>query len=133
MILADVTKIIIETISYIAGITIAISAIPQILLIIKTKSVKDVSLFTALLLTIGDFCWMIYGIYINSWSMIIFDSFGGALYLIVSVLKIIDIIKYKKDNKIAERVEKEFEKDPTTYSIDEVKEMFNLEDDNNAS
>lgn len=99
MILADITKIIIETISYIAGITIAISAIPQILLIIKTKSVKDVSLFTALLLTIGDFCWMIYGIYINSWSMIIFDSFGGALYLIVSVLKIIDIIKSKKQTK----------------------------------
>ncbi len=99
MIFADVTKIIIETISYIAGITIAISAIPQILLIIKTKSVRDVSLFTALLLTIGDFCWMIYGIYIHSWSMIIFDSFGGALYLIVSVLKIIDIIILKKQTK----------------------------------
>ena len=99
MILTITAKTIFEIISYIAGVSIAISAIPQILLIIRQRSVRDVSLFTVLLLTIGDFCWMAYGIYINSWSMIIFDSFGGALYLIVSILKIISIIKIKKEVK----------------------------------
>ncbi|MCR5565083.1 MAG: hypothetical protein K6F59_04765 [Gammaproteobacteria bacterium] len=99
MILSSAIKVVFEVISYIAGISIAISAIPQILLIIRQKSVRDVSLFTVLLLTIGDFCWMIYGIYINSWSMIIFDSFGGVLYLIVSILKIISIVKIKKEVK----------------------------------
>ena len=99
MILTITAKTIFEIISYIAGISIAVSAIPQILLIIKQKSVRDVSLFTVLLLTIGDFCWMAYGIYIKSWSMIIFDSFGGVLYLIVSILKIISIIKIKKEVK----------------------------------
>lgn len=92
----DSVKIVFEVISYIAGITLAISAIPQIIVIIKEKSVKGVSLFTMLLLMIGNYCWMVYGIYYGVMSMIIFDSISGTLFLIINVLKIIDNIRIKK-------------------------------------
>ena len=94
----EVTKIIFEVISYIAGVSLAVSAIPQILVILKEKSVRGVSLFTMLLLTLGNFCWMAYGIYYTLISMIVFDSISGTLFLAISVLKIIDNIKVKKLN-----------------------------------
>ena len=92
-------EIVLEVISYIAGITLAISAIPQIIVIIKEKSVRGVSLFTMLLLMIGNYCWMAYGIYYGLMSMIIFDSISGTLFLVINVLKIIDNIRITKASK----------------------------------
>ena len=89
-------KVLFEIISYIAGVSLAISAIPQIIVILKEKSVRGVSLFTMLLLMIGNYCWMAYGIYYSIISMIVFDSISGTLFLIINIFKIIDIIKLKK-------------------------------------
>ncbi|RIA64904.1 uncharacterized protein with PQ loop repeat [Anaeroplasma bactoclasticum] len=90
-----------EVISYIAGISLAISAVPQIIVIIKERSVRGVSLFTMLLLMIGNYAWLAYGIYHHIISMIVFDSISGTLFLIVSLLKIIDNIKQTKNKQIA--------------------------------
>ena len=85
-----------EVLSYVAGISLAISAIPQLIVICKERSVKGVSLFTMGLLMLGNYCWMAYGIYYSIVSMIVFDSISGTLFLIISILKLIDIFKSKK-------------------------------------
>ena len=85
-----------EVISYIAGVALAISAIPQIIVIIKERSVHGVSLFTMLLLMIGNYAWLAYGLYHHIVSMIVFDSITGTLFLIISILKVVDIIIRKK-------------------------------------
>ncbi len=95
-------ELIFEIISYIAGITISISAIPQIVVIIKEKSVKGVSLFTMLLLMIGNYCWLAYGVFKGIPSMIIFNSISGTSFLIIDILKVIDVIKEKRQNKVQE-------------------------------
>jgi len=89
-----------EIISYIAGITISISAIPQIVVIIKDKSVKGVSLFTMVLLMIGNYCWLAYGVYKGIPSMVIFNSISGTSFLIIDILKVIDIFKEKRQNNL---------------------------------
>lgn len=93
------TDLLFEIISYIAGITISISAIPQIIVIIKEKSVRGVSLFTMLLLMIGNYCWLAYGAYHRIPSMIIFNCISGTLFLIIDILKVVDIIKLKLQKK----------------------------------
>jgi len=89
-----------EIISYIAGITISISAIPQIVVIIKDKSVKGVSLFTMVLLMIGNYCWLAYGVYKEIPSMVIFNSISGTSFLIIDILKVIDIFKEKRQKNL---------------------------------
>lgn len=89
-----------EIISYIAGITISISAIPQIVVIIKDKSVKGVSLFTMVLLMIGNYCWLAYGVYKGIPSMVIFNSVSGTSFLIIDILKVIDIFKEKRQKNL---------------------------------
>lgn len=91
-----------EIISYIAGITISISAIPQIIVIIKDKSVKGVSLFTMVLLMIGNYCWLAYGVYKGIPSMVIFNSISGTSFLIIDILKVIDIFKEKRQKRFKE-------------------------------
>jgi uncharacterized protein with PQ loop repeat len=90
-----------EVISYIAGISLAISAVPRIIVIIKERSVRGVSLFTMFLLMIGNYARLAYGIYHHIINMILFDSISGTLFLIVSLLKIIDKIKQNKNKQIA--------------------------------
>ena len=85
-----------EIFSYIAGSTLAISALPQIIMILKTKSVKGVSLFTNTLLTIGNYSWLLYGMINGVFSMIIFNTLSGTSFLIVTILTLVDKIKTKK-------------------------------------
>jgi MtN3 and saliva related transmembrane protein len=45
--------------------------LPQIFKVTKTKSVKDVSLFTLLQMTLGVFLWLLYGVHLNNFILII--------------------------------------------------------------
>ena len=92
-------NLVVEIIGYIAGTSLAISAIPQLLVIFKERSVRGVSLYTMLLLALGNYCWLIYGIHYNLISMIVFDSISGTLYFVISILKMIDNIKLKNTLK----------------------------------
>ena len=92
-------QLVAEIFGYIAGSTLAISALPQIIMILKTKSVKGVSLFTNTLLTIGNYSWLLYGIINGVRSMIIFNTISGTSFLIVTMLTLIDRIKNSKRNK----------------------------------
>jgi MtN3 and saliva related transmembrane protein len=87
---------------YIAGSTLAISALPQIIMIIKAKSVKGVSLFTNILLAVGNYCYLVFGILTTNIPMIIFDSICGVLFTVVSILKVIDNFKTKRSENASQ-------------------------------
>lgn len=55
-------KIVIDTIGYIAGFLTTICLIPQLIKIINTKSTNDISLYTFLVLLLGQILWTSYGI-----------------------------------------------------------------------
>jgi len=78
----------IELIGYIAGLTVALSLTPQVIKAWKTKSTKDISIGWTVIYAIGVTLWVIYGIGIRSFPVMITMSIEGALAFSVLFMKI---------------------------------------------
>ena len=85
-----------EIIGYIAGILIAITMIPQLYVSLKTKSVEGVSLIMLIIFFISMVCWLIYGVLIKNYPLIIFNG----LATIVSGIQLFIKIKFQKKKPI---------------------------------
>lgn len=81
-----------EMIGIIAGICIALPPIPQILQTRKTKEVKGLSPLMFGLLAMGTGCYFVYGRYLGSVSMMLFN----AISVISALLMLVLIWKYRK-------------------------------------
>jgi MtN3 and saliva related transmembrane protein len=75
-------------IGIIAGILCAISFIPQIVKIFRTKQAKDLSLITFAVFTIGVSLWLVYGILIEQLPVILANGATLILILIILIAKI---------------------------------------------
>ena len=82
----------IEAIGYLAGILTTFSFLPQTLKIIKEKNVQGISLSMYSAFATGVFLWLVYGIFISNYPVIIFN----AITLAFAVAIIANIFKYKK-------------------------------------
>lgn len=85
-------QIIGELLGYVAGICTAIVFLPQSIQTLKTKDVKGLSISTYVIYNIGMLSWILYGIYLHSLQMIIFNSISFVfssiiLYLILTQKK----------------------------------------------
>lgn len=78
-------------IGFFAAICTTFSFLPQAIKSIKTKQTKDLSLMMYVLLVIGVFCWVVYGILIKDWPVIIANAITLCINGILLILK----IKYK--------------------------------------
>ena len=81
-----------EILGYVAGICTAIVFLPQSIRTLKTKDVKGLALSTYIIYNIGMLCWILYGIYLHSAQMIIFNSISFIfssiiLYMIITQKK----------------------------------------------
>jgi len=59
------------TIGLVAGTLTSIAAIPQVIKTVKTRHVRDISIWQPLLLSFGVALWMVYGILIGDWPLIL--------------------------------------------------------------
>ena len=59
------------------GIVSGIANLPQAIKIFKRKSAKDISILTYSLLLIGAITWILYGIELKNFAIIITNSFGA--------------------------------------------------------
>ena len=84
----------IEIIGFIAAFCTTVSFIPQIIKLIKTKQVRDISLFMYIVLLIGILLWLIYGIFIKDNPVIIANVLGSIFCFIILIYR---IIFFKKD------------------------------------
>ena len=64
------------------------SLFPQLLKVLKTKSTQDLSLGMIILFCTGIFLWLIYGILMENFPIIIANSFGFFEALIILLFKI---------------------------------------------
>lgn len=87
-------KILSQVIGYLAEFSIVILNIPQIVLIIRKKSAKNVSVTMILFNLMSGFLFLSYGILIYQFPMII----GNSLYLLISFLMLIVKYIYKHKN-----------------------------------
>jgi MtN3 and saliva related transmembrane protein len=81
----------VSILGFVAAFCTTVSFVPQALRVIKTKHTKDLSLAMYSLLNIGIVLWLIYGVMIDAWPIIIANTITLSLTLIILVLK----IKYK--------------------------------------
>jgi len=59
------------TVGLVAGTLTSIAAIPQVIKTLKTRHVRDISIWQPLLLAFGVALWMVYGILIGDMPLIV--------------------------------------------------------------
>ena len=79
---------IIEYLGILAGTLTTLSFLPQVLKIWKERDVRSISILMYTLFCFGVFFWLIYGIILNSLSLILANSVTLFLALCVLFLKI---------------------------------------------
>jgi MtN3 and saliva related transmembrane protein len=78
----------VEILGYLAAFCTTISFLPQAIRVIKTKHTKDLSLLMYSILNVGIVLWLIYGIAIGAWPIIIANLITIVLTLTILYLKI---------------------------------------------
>ena len=70
-----------------AGFFSTVSFLPQLIKILRTKSVEDISVFMYVLFLTGVFLWIIYGLLIASFPVVATNASIGVLALWILLLK----------------------------------------------
>lgn len=78
----------IEIIGLLAACLTTASFVPQVYRIWKTKSAESVSLTMFLMFFIGVLLWLVYGIYIHSFSMTVANIITGSLAVVIIYYKL---------------------------------------------
>lgn len=86
-----------EIVGYLAGICTAIVFLPQSIKTIKTKDVQGLSFGSYMIYCIGMILWIVYGIYLNSVQMMLFNAVS--LFFAAIVLYIIIEQRLRKKSK----------------------------------
>ena len=77
-----------EAIGYLAGLLATVAFLPQVAKTVKDKSAKDISLGMYVLFCAGVGLWLVYGVLISSWPIVISNLITLILSGTVLVLKI---------------------------------------------
>ena len=75
-----------------AGALTTISFVPQVIKIYKMKDAKELSLATFAIFSCGVFLWLVYGIIIREWPVILANGITLVLICLIIAMK----IKYSK-------------------------------------
>lgn len=75
-------------IGYLAATLTTISFVPQVIKVLQTRSTKDVSLGMYSLFTLGVALWLVYGIMISAWPVILANAVTFLLAGAVLVMKV---------------------------------------------
>ena len=82
-----------EFLGYLAGVCTAIAFLPQSLKTIKKRNVNGLSLPTYIIYCIGILSWILYGVYLGSIQMILFNAIS---LLFAGIILFLIIINRKK-------------------------------------
>ena len=77
-----------EFIGYAAGVLTTASFLPQAIMTIKSKDTSSLSLGMYSLFTLGVLCWLIYGIHLTDYAIIISNAITLALAACILSFKI---------------------------------------------
>lgn len=83
MSVSSTSTIIVKTIGYLAGTGTTISFLPQMIQVIRTGSVADLSIYMFLIHSTGVSLWICYGIYIHDLIIVLFNSITMFFNLVI--------------------------------------------------
>lgn len=78
----------VQLIGFVAAILTTVSYIPQVIQIWRTRETRSISLPMYLALSFGILLWIIYGVIILAWPLIIANSISFILVATILLLKI---------------------------------------------
>ena len=84
-----------ELIGYAAGTLTTVSFFPQAIMTIKTRDTSSLSLGMYGLFTLGVLCWLIYGIYLVDYAIIISNAITLALATCILAFKVYHTLRKK--------------------------------------
>lgn len=73
----------VELIGSLAALITTLAWLPQILKILRERRTEDISLFTNAALATGIFLWLLYGLFIGSWPIIMAN---GVTFLFIATI-----------------------------------------------
>ena len=79
-----------------AGTLTTIAFIPQALKTWRSRSAEDISLGMFVLFSTGVLLWLIYGIALGAWPIIIANAIPLALALMILALKVLDVLQHRR-------------------------------------
>lgn len=74
---------ILETLATILGVITGFANVPQIIKILKYKSAKDISIITVLIFLASSIVWLLYGLQLESFPLIIANIIFVITYVII--------------------------------------------------
>lgn len=81
----------VDILGYSAGAITSLTFLPQVIKTWKERSAKDISLMMFLIAALNEIMWVVYGILLNNWIIIL----TNAVILVMSLTMIYFKIKYK--------------------------------------
>ena len=78
-----------SNLGYFAGLLTTLAFIPQVVKVWTSKSTSDISLIMFVIFTFGVLLWLIYGVIINDYSLVITNLVTFSLSLSILVAKIL--------------------------------------------
>jgi MtN3 and saliva related transmembrane protein len=78
-----------QIIGFAAGLITSVGFIPQVYKALRTKKVEDISWLQPLVLSVGIFLWLIYGLILNDQAIILANAFALCCNILLLSLKII--------------------------------------------
>ncbi|MBS1653417.1 MAG: SemiSWEET transporter [Bacteroidetes bacterium] len=87
-----------DILGYSAGAITSLTFLPQVIKTWKEKSAKDVSLNMFLIAAINEVMWIVYGVLLNNWVIILTNSIVLSMSLIMIFLK----LKYSGNSPVAD-------------------------------
>ncbi|MBD3296244.1 MAG: hypothetical protein GF392_02615 [Candidatus Omnitrophica bacterium] len=90
----------IGAIGLIAGFCTTVSFVPQLIKIVATKKVRDISLHMYAVLATGIFLWLVYGILIGEFPVILANAVSFVLCAIILAYKILYGTEWRKNRSL---------------------------------
>jgi MtN3 and saliva related transmembrane protein len=80
----------------IVGVMMALAGLPQAIKISKRKSVEDISPVTYFIIGIGGIVWVLYGLEIKSFAVVISNGLG----VLTSAFVVLEYFLFRKSGKL---------------------------------
>ena len=78
----------VELLGFLAAFLTSSAFIPQVIKVLRERHTQAISLPMYIIFSIGVGCWLAYGVCLQSWPIILANSFTLALALVILVCKI---------------------------------------------
>jgi MtN3 and saliva related transmembrane protein len=77
-----------DVLGLLAGILTTFAVIPQIIRVYKLKSAREISVLYTSALLLGVICWLVYGIMLHLWPLIVWNILGSVFNAILLLSKL---------------------------------------------